>query len=128
MNRAASALLMILMAGILFAGQVPTGGSLPGLRAGRDYVVVCRDGGAGGYEAFPDVCRLSDGRLMSVFYASYDHVGLPNERWPKGGRIDCAFSSDEGRTWSAARVLFDGPDDDRDPSIVQGGCFVISFP
>jgi len=24
---------------------------------------------AGGYEAFPDVCRLSDGRLMAVFYA-----------------------------------------------------------
>ena len=27
--------------------------------------------------------------------------------------------SDEGRTWSKPQTLFDGPDDDRDPSIVQ---------
>ena len=39
------------------------------------------------YEAFPDVCRLSDGRLMAVFYAGYGHVALPNEDLPKGGRI-----------------------------------------
>jgi sialidase-1 len=88
-------------------------------RAGREFVDVCRDGGAGGYEAFPDVCRLADGRLMAVFYAGYGHVSLPTARWPKGGRIDCAFSKDEGRTWSPPRVLYDGPDDDRDPSIVQ---------
>ncbi len=88
-------------------------------RAGRDYVIVCRDAGAGGYEAFPDVCRLKDGRLMAVFYAGYDHVSLPTAAWPKGGRIVSCFSSDEGRTWSKAAVLYDGPDDDRDPSIVQ---------
>lgn len=28
------------------------------------FVYVCQDAGAGGYEAFPDVCRLQDGRLM----------------------------------------------------------------
>jgi hypothetical protein len=88
-------------------------------RPGHEFVLVCADGGAGGYEAFPDVCRLTDGRLMTVFYASYDHVGLPTPQWPRGGRIDCAFSADEGRTWSKPRVLYDGPDDDRDPSIVQ---------
>jgi sialidase-1 len=88
-------------------------------KAGREFVYVCRDGRAGGYEAFPDVCRLSDGRLMSVFYAGYDHVSLPTARWPKGGRIDYSVSKDEGRTWSAPRVLYDGPDDDRDPSIVE---------
>ena len=89
------------------------------LMDGRDFVYVCRDGGAGAYEAFPDVCRLQDGRLMCVFYAAYDHVGLPTDRWPKGGRIDAAFSSDEGKTWTNPQTLFDGPDDDRDPSIVQ---------
>jgi len=42
---------------------------VPGWRAPRtDH----RDAGAGGYEAFPDVCRLSDGRLMAVFYAGYE--------------------------------------------------------
>ena len=83
------------------------------------HVFVCKDAGAGAYEAFPDVCRLSDGRLMAVFYAGYGHVALPNEQLPKGGRISCATSSDEGRTWSEAKTLYDGPDDDRDPSIVQ---------
>ena len=83
------------------------------------FVYVCKDAGAGAYEAFPDVCRLSDGRLMAVFYAGYGHVALPNEQLPKGGRICCCTSSDEGRTWSEAKVLYDSPDDDRDPSIVQ---------
>ncbi len=94
------------------------GAAVPDL-PGREFVLVCRDGGAGGYEAFPDVCRLADGRLMAVFYAGYDHVSLPAAKWPKGGRIDYALSSDEGRTWTKARLLHDGPDDDRDPSIVQ---------
>lgn len=93
--------------------------ALAGESPGRDFVYVCRDGNAGGYEAFPDVCRLADGRLMAVFYAGYDHVSLPAPKRPKGGRIDCAFSSDEGRTWTKPGTLYDGPDDDRDPSIVQ---------
>ena len=83
------------------------------------YVHVCEDAGAGGYEAFPDVSRLSDGRLMCVFYAGYGHIALPNEKLPRGGRISYCLSSDEGRTWSPAETLYDGPDDDRDPSIVQ---------
>ena len=89
------------------------------LRPDVDFVMVCRDAGAGGYEAFPDVCRLSDGRLMCVFYAGYAHVSLPDAAWPKGGRICYATSTDEGRTWSPASILYDGPDDDRDPSIVE---------
>jgi len=83
------------------------------------FVLVCQDAGAGAYEAFPDVCRLSDGRLMAVFYAGYGHVALPNEQLPKGGRISYCTSDDEGSTWTEAAILYDGPDDDRDPSIVQ---------
>jgi len=93
------------------------------------FVYVCQDAGAGGYEAFPDVCRLNDGRLMAVFYAGYGHVALPNEQLPKGGRISYCISSDEGRTWTAAKTLYDGPDDDRDPSIVQlkSGKMICSY-
>lgn len=93
------------------------------------HVVVCEDAGAGAYEAFPDVCRLNDGRLMAVFYAGYGHVSLPNERLPKGGRIAYCTSNDEGRTWSDAQTLYDGPDDDRDPSIVQlkNGTLICNF-
>ncbi len=83
------------------------------------FVTVCKDAGAGAYEAFPDVCRLNDGRLMAVFYAGYGHVSIPNAKLPKGGRISYCTSSDEGTTWSQAKVLYDGPNDDRDPSIVQ---------
>jgi hypothetical protein len=110
------------LAALAFPGLPGSAPSTPGPaaeRPGREFVLVCRDGGAGGYEAFPDVCRLSDGRIMSVFYAAYGHVGLPTAKWPRGGRIDCAFSADEGRTWSRPRVLYDSLDDDRDPSIVQ---------
>lgn len=87
--------------------------------AAPTFVYVCRDAGAGGYQAFPDVCRLHDGRLMCVFYASYHHIGLPKPEWPKGGRIAYFISTDEGHSWSEPATLFDGPDDDRDPSIVQ---------
>ena len=86
---------------------------------GADHVMVCTDAGLGAYEAFPDVCRLADGRLFCVFYAGYGHVSLPNEAHPKGGGIAGCFSSDEGKTWTPAQIIYDGPDDDRDPSIAQ---------
>jgi len=97
--------------------------------AKENFVYVCRDAGAGAYEAFPDVCRLNDGRLMAVFYAGYGHVALPNKELPKGGRISYCTSTDEGRTWSDAAILYDGPDDDRDPSIVQlkSGRLICNF-
>jgi hypothetical protein len=83
------------------------------------FVYVCRDAGAGGYQAFPDVCRLQDGRLMAVFLAGYGHISLPKAQWPKGGRIAYCISSDEGHSWSKAETLIDTPYDDRDPSLVQ---------
>lgn len=92
-------------------------------------VLICQDAGAGGYEAFPDVCRLADGRLICVFYAGYGHVALPNATLPRGGRIACCYSSDEGRTWSSPETIYDGPDDDRDPSVVQlaDGRLLLNF-
>jgi len=83
----------------------------------KNWIHVCADAGAGAYEAFPDVCRLADGRLLAVFYAGYGHVAMPNDALPKGGRISGCYSADEGRTWSEPFILFDGPYDDRDPSV-----------
>ena len=84
---------------------------------------------AGVYQAFPDACRLSNGDILCVFYAGYDHVSLPNQEYPRGGRICSVRSSDEGRTWSQPQVLYDSPDDDRDPHIAQlhDGTLVCSF-
>ena len=84
-----------------------------------DALYVCRDAGAGGYQAFPDVCRLRDGRLMAVFLAGYGHISLPNAQWPKGGRISYCISSDKGHSWSKAETRIDTPYDDRDPSLAQ---------
>ena len=77
----------------------------------------------------PNVCRLSDGRLMVVFYAGYGHVSMPCPQLPKGGRICFCTSADEGHTWSKAELLYDSPDDDRDPSIVQlkNGRLICNF-
>ena len=97
--------------------------------AAPPFVYVCRDAGAGSYQAFPDVCRLSDGRLMAAFYAGYGHLAAPNAQLPKGGRISYCTSADEGRTWSKAETLYDSADDDRDPSLVQlkNGQLICSF-
>ena len=93
------------------------------------YVVISRGEAAGPYQAFCDVCRLQGGDLACVFYCGYGHVSLPNEEWPRGGRICLVRSSDEGRTWSPPKVLFDGPQDDRDPHIaaMRDGTLLCSF-
>ena len=52
----------------------------------HDFVHVCQDAGAGGYEAFPDVCRRADGQLICVFYAGSATVGA--EPRAAAGRAD----------------------------------------
>jgi hypothetical protein len=96
---------------------------------GAGHQVISRGDAAGPYQAFPDVCRAADGSLLCVFYAGYGHVSLPNEAWPRGGRVCSVRSTDEGRTWSKPQVLFDGEQDDRDPHIaaLRNGTLVCSF-
>ncbi len=93
------------------------------------YRVISRGDAAGPYQAFPDACRLSNGDILCVFYAGYGHVSLPNDEWPKGGRICFVRSSDEGRTWTEPRILYDDADDNRDPHIAQlsDGTLICSF-
>ena len=85
----------------------------------HEYVTVTYGQGSFGYAAFPDVCRLDDGRLMAVFYAGYGHVSHPNTDYPNGGRICMVYSRDDGRTWTAPKTIADTGYDDRDPSVVQ---------
>src|SRR5262245_64283692 len=69
--------------------------------------IVAGGKAAGGYAAFPDVCRAKSGELLCVFYSGYGHVSTPNQEWPKGGRVMLARSHDEGRTWSEPVILDD---------------------
>ena len=57
------------------------------------FVTVCADAGAGGYEAFPDVCRTKTGELICVFYAGYGHVSDPNEKLPRERESPCAAAA-----------------------------------
>ena len=97
---------------------------------GEDFVCVTLDGGAGGYEAFPDVCRLADGRLFCVFYDGYGHVAWPDANvFKTGGRVSGCYSEDEGKTWSEPFVVFESPFDDRDPSVtvLEDGTVLCNF-
>jgi len=105
------------------------GDASPPLVRGEDFLTIVRNSGAGGYEAFPDIAHLNDGRLMVVHYAGYSHISMPNDVWPMGGRISYVLSSDEGMTWSEPHVLLDTPQDDRDPSIarLKDGRLICNF-
>jgi hypothetical protein len=85
--------------------------------APAQHQIVCSGEAAGGYAAFPDVCRLRNGDLFCVFYSGYGHVSTPNEKWPRGGRIMAVRSPDNGRTWGKPVVVMDTDRDDRDPSV-----------
>ncbi len=91
----------------------------PLVNEGPPYRIISRGGAAGTYQAFPDACRLANGDILAVFYAGYTHVSLPNKAFPKGGRICMVRSSDEGRTWTEPKILFDDAMDNRDPHIAQ---------
>jgi hypothetical protein len=93
------------------------------------YRNISRGDAAGPYQAFPDACRLANGDIIAVFYAGYGHVSLPNDAWPKGGRICEVRSNDEGRTWTEPKLLYDDNIDNRDPHIARmsDGTLICSF-
>lgn len=83
--------------------------------ASAQHQIACPGDAAGGYAAFPDICRLSNGDLFCVFYSGYGHVSTPTAKLPKGGRIMAVRSPDSGNSWSKPVVVIDTSQDDRDP-------------
>src|SRR5262249_13517122 len=83
----------------------------------RPHQIVVSGKSAGGYTAFPDLCRTRTGDLLCVFYSGYGHVSTPNKEWPKGGRIMAVRSTDNGQSWGKPFVVADTVYDDRDPHI-----------
>ncbi len=88
---------------------------------GFEVRVVAR-AAAGDLAHFPDVVRLSGGRLLAAFREGAGHVSHE-------GRIRLTISGDEGRTWSAPAVAVDGPYDDRDPKLaaLADGTVLLSY-
>jgi Neuraminidase (sialidase) len=101
---------------------------LPSLSHAHPHI-VCSGKAAGGYAAFPDICRLKNGDLFCVFYSGYGHVSIPNAQLPKGDRIMAVRSLDNGKTWSEPTVIIDTEFDDRDPSVacLKDGTLLLSW-
>ena len=74
----------------------------------KDEPVVANEGGMNVMSV--SLLRMASGEI-ALFYMR------------KNSMLDCRpfmrVSKNEGRTWSKAQTLYDGPDDDRDPSITQ---------
>lgn len=94
-----------------------------------EFIVISKGEKAGPYHAFPDAARLNNGDIVAAFYSGYTHVSLPKPGWEKGGRLCMVRSSDEGRTWTDATIIFDDGRDNRDPHIAQlkDGTMICTF-
>lgn len=68
-----------------------------------------------GYFGWPSVARMDDGTLIAV------SSGLRAEHVCPFGKTVMNTSEDNGRTWSAPRVIQDSPIDDRDAGVVSLG-------
>ena len=77
---------------------------------------------ASGQGYFPVAQRLADGRIAVVFRGGAPHLGI-------GGRLDIAFSADDGKSWTKPTVVVDSPADDRNPAFGQAadGTLVVGF-
>jgi hypothetical protein len=97
--------------------------------AGFAQQIVCSGEAAGGYAAFPDLCRLPNGDLYCVCYSGYGHVSDPSATWSKGGRIVAVRSTDQGMSWTKPVVVIDTAYDDRDPSVacLKNGTLILNW-
>lgn len=104
------------------ADAEPEAGPVTGITFSERSVTTVVEGG-GDHLAFPDVTRLSDGRIMLVYRRGSGHVDVT-------GRIMKVFGDGDAATWSAEEVLYDAPGiDDRDPSVttLSDGTVLVSY-
>jgi len=76
------------------------------------------------YHGWPTLTRRSNGELLVVCSGGREAHVCPF------GRVELIRSEDEGKTWSDARVLYDGPLDDRDAGVLEtakGTLLVTTF-
>lgn len=75
------------------------------------------------HSAFPGLAQAADGTLNLVWRGGTDHAAS------RDGSIYRATSTDQGRTWSAAKTVLSGGHDYRDPSlaIIDGHEYLTYF-
>lgn len=76
------------------------------------------------YHGWPTLTRRHNGELLVVCSGGRESHVCPF------GRVEMIRSADEGKTWSYARTILDGPIDDRDAGIVEtkrGTLLVTTF-
>lgn len=89
-----------------------------------EHGVVCRMAGERfGYFGWPSVARLDDGTLVVA------SSGLRTRHICPFGRTVLHLSRDDGRTWSAPKVINDSPLDDRDAGVIclGGRAMLVSW-
>jgi sialidase-1 len=66
---------------------------------------------------------------FAKLYQDYRKLGMPEVDSPRGGRAEFIRSDDDGKTWSAPKVLIDTEQDDRHPALAQlsDGTLLASF-
>ncbi|MBR2584539.1 MAG: hypothetical protein IKE64_03790 [Thermoguttaceae bacterium] len=69
---------IVLIAALLVGAQTILSADENSADSPFSFVYVTQDGGNGAYEAFPDVCRLADGRLLCVFYDGWGAYFSPD--------------------------------------------------
>jgi sialidase-1 len=93
-------------------------------RLSCEHGIICRLPGVKlGYFGWPSVARLDDGSLV------VSSSGLRSQHICPWGKTVLNFSRDQGRTWSAPRVINDSPLDDRDSGVVHlgGGRLLVTW-
>jgi sialidase-1 len=93
-------------------------------RLAAEHGIICRlPGERLGYFGWPSIARLDDGMLVVA------SSGLRSEHVCPWGKTVLNVSTDDGRTWSAPRVINDSPIDDRDAGVVHlgGGRLLVSW-
>ena len=89
-----------------------------------EHGIICRlSGERMSYFGWPSVARLDDGTLAAV------SSGLRSQHVCPWGKTVLNTSRDNGRSWSAPRVIHDSPIDDRDAGIVHlgGGRLLVTW-